>query len=111
MVNGIQFHTKDQDDQHITQNSVIVSGDHYKDMIDFYGMLLNVVVLDYIFNNQVILLKCEWFDIDPMKKILQDDGILRYIKVDNKWYVEDQYVLANQVQQVFYVNDPKLGSS
>ena len=46
-----------------------------------------------------------------MKKILQDDGILRYIKVDNKWYVEDQYVLANQVQQVFYVNDPKLGSS
>ncbi|KAL6328778.1 hypothetical protein AAG906_003795 [Vitis piasezkii] len=33
------------------------------------------------------------------------------INVDNKWYEEDPYVLASQAQQIFYVNDPKLGSS
>ncbi|WJZ84642.1 hypothetical protein VitviT2T_004236 [Vitis vinifera] len=112
VVNGIQFHTKDRDDRHTTQNSgVLVLGDHYEDMIDFYGVLLNVVVLDYIFNNQVVLFKCEWFDTDPNKKRLQDDGVLRCINVDNKWYEEDPYVLASQAQQIFYVNDPKLGSS
>ena len=69
VVNGIRFHTKDRDDQHTTQNSgVLVSGDHYEDMIDFYGVLLNVVMLDYIFNNQVVLFKCEWFDIDHKNK-------------------------------------------
>ncbi|KAL6333794.1 hypothetical protein AAG906_028980 [Vitis piasezkii] len=100
VVNGIRFHTKDRDDRHTTQNSgVLVLGDHYEDMIDFYGVLLNVVVLDYIFNNQVVLFK------------LQDDGVLRCINVDNKWYEEDPYVLASQAQQIFYVNDPKLGSS
>ena len=31
--------------------------------------------------------------------------------MDNKWYEKDPYVLASQAQQVFYVNDPKLGSS
>ncbi|WKA09144.1 hypothetical protein VitviT2T_026818 [Vitis vinifera] len=112
VVNGIRFHTKDRDDRHITQNSgVLVLGDHYEDMIDFYGVLLNVVVLDYIFNNQVVLFKCEWFDTDPNKKRLLDDGVLRCINVDNKWYEEDPYVLASQAQQIFYVNDPKLGSS
>ncbi|RVX00750.1 hypothetical protein CK203_026403 [Vitis vinifera] len=112
VVNGIRFHTKDRDDRHTTQNSgVLVLGDHYEDMIDFYGVLLNVVVLDYIFNNQVVLFKCEWFDTDPNKKRLQDDGVLRCINVDNKWYEEDPYVLASQAQQIFYVNDPKLGSS
>ncbi|XP_034681069.1 uncharacterized protein LOC117911010 [Vitis riparia] len=112
VVNGIRFHTKDRDDRHTTQNSgVLVLGDHYEDMIDFYGVLLNVVVLDYIFNNQVVLFKCEWFDTDPNKKRLQDDGVLRCINVDNKWYEEDLYVLASQAQQIFYVNDPKLGSS
>ena len=80
-------------------------------MIDFYGVLPNVVVLDYIFNNQVVLFKCEWFDTNPKKKRLQDDGVLRCINVDNKWYEEDPYVLASQAQQVFYVNDPNLGSS
>ena len=112
VVNGIRFHTKDIDDRHTTQNSgVLVLGDHYEDMIDFYGVLPNVVVLDYIFNNQVVLFKCEWFDTDPNKKRLQDDGVLRCINVDNKWYEEDPYVLASQAQQIFYVNDPKLGSS
>ncbi|KAL6345885.1 hypothetical protein AAG906_020467 [Vitis piasezkii] len=69
VVNGIRFHIKDRDDRHTTQNSgVLVSGDHYEDMIDFYGVLPNVVVLDYIFNNQVVLFKCEWFDTDPNKR-------------------------------------------
>lgn len=27
----------------------------------------------------------------------------------HQWYAEDSYVLACQPQQVFYINDPKLG--
>ncbi|RVW42210.1 hypothetical protein CK203_108057 [Vitis vinifera] len=49
IVNGVRFHTKDRDDRRITQNSgICVSGEHDGEEIDFYGVLSNVVVLNYV---------------------------------------------------------------
>ena len=63
IVNGVRFHTKDRDDRRITQNSgIFVSGEHDGEEVDFYGILSNVVVLNYILGYKVILFKCSWYD-------------------------------------------------
>ena len=63
IVNGVRFHTKDRDDHRITQNSgIYVSRKHDGEDVNFYGVLTNVVELDYLFGYKVILFKCKWFD-------------------------------------------------
>ena len=62
------FHTKDRDDRRITQNSgIFVSREHDGKEVDFYGVLSNVVVLNYILGYKVILLKCSWYDTNQKK--------------------------------------------
>ncbi|KAK3205708.1 hypothetical protein Dsin_019754 [Dipteronia sinensis] len=68
IVNGVRFHSIIRDDRRITQNSgVAVLGDHNGDVIDFYGILHNVLHLDYLFGHQVILFQYE-LDTNAMNK-------------------------------------------
>ena len=68
IVNGVSFHTKDRDDRRITQNSgIYISAEHDGEEVDFYGILSNVVVLNYILGYKVILFKCSWFDTNKKK--------------------------------------------
>ncbi|CAL1388845.1 unnamed protein product [Linum trigynum] len=100
IVNGVRFHTKDRESRRNTQNSgIVVEGNHLDDVIDFYGVLVDIIRLDYVRDKHVLLFKCEWFDVDKRKARI----------VDRLWYSADPYVLANQAKQVFYINDPKLG--
>ena len=56
IVNGVHFHTKDRDDHRITQNSgICVLGEHDGEDVNFYGVLTNVVELDYLFGYKIIL--------------------------------------------------------
>ena len=69
IVNGVQFHTKDCDDRRITQNSgICVAGEHDGEEVYFFGVLSNVVVLNYVLGYKFILLKCTWFDTNQKKK-------------------------------------------
>lgn len=62
--NGIRFHTRDREEKCSTQNSgVVVEGEHEGQMIDFYGLLGEIIELSYLGKNQVILFKCDWFDL------------------------------------------------
>ncbi|KAL3619702.1 hypothetical protein CASFOL_034614 [Castilleja foliolosa] len=70
-----------------------------------------IIQLDYVIRDwQVILFKCDWFDLGRKKltRITKEGNIIS-VRVDRKWYEEDSYILADQARQVFYINDPKLG--
>ncbi|KAK6931864.1 protein of unknown function DUF4216 [Dillenia turbinata] len=86
MINGYTFHTKDRENERKTQNSgVVFKGEHGNNTIDFYGILIDILEVEYF--------------IDKESKITS-------INVSRKWYSDQPYVLA---QQVFYVEDIKLG--
>ncbi|KAL3638401.1 hypothetical protein CASFOL_017772 [Castilleja foliolosa] len=111
IVNGVRFLTKDRDSRRKTQNSgVVVDVNHGDNTIAFYGVLDDIIQLDYVRDKRVILFKCDWFDLGRKKLTrIKKEGNIVSVRVDGKWYEEDSYILADQARQVFYINDPKLG--
>ncbi|CAN1159469.1 hypothetical protein LINPERHAP2_LOCUS22730 [Linum perenne] len=87
----------------------MVQGNHIDDIINFYGVLVDIIQLDYVRDKSVFLFKCDWYDVDKRKSRILEDGALTSIRVDRLWYGNDSYVLATQANQVFYIDDPKLG--
>ncbi|KAK4430838.1 hypothetical protein Salat_0845500 [Sesamum alatum] len=109
IVNEVRFHIKDRDDHRTTQNSgLVVEGEHKNEMIQFFGFLNRMVELTFFRGHRVVLFQCEWFNTDSRKTVQRDK---HFISVDSRsrWYQDDPFVLPNQVQQAFYVNDTKLG--
>ncbi|KAL3613403.1 hypothetical protein CASFOL_042666 [Castilleja foliolosa] len=93
IVNGVRFLTRERDSRRKTQNSgIVVDGNHGDEMMSFYGVLDDIIQLDYV-------------------RGLQKEGNIVSVRVDGKWYEEDSYILANQARQVFYINDLKLGKN
>ncbi|KAL3633647.1 hypothetical protein CASFOL_022409 [Castilleja foliolosa] len=73
-------------------------------------IVYEIIQLDYVRDRQVILFKCDWFDLGRKKLTrIKKEGNIVSVRVDGKWYEEDSYILADQARQVFYINDPKLG--
>ncbi|CAN1338019.1 hypothetical protein LINPERPRIM_LOCUS37866 [Linum perenne] len=112
VINGVRFHTKDHEERRKSQNSgLIVQGNHIHDIINFYGVLVDIIQLDYVRDKVVLLFKCDWYDADKQKSRIVQDGALTSIRVDRLWYLSDSFVLATQANQVFYISDPKLGTN
>ena len=112
IVNGVRFHTKDRDDHRITQNSgICVSGGHDGENVNFYGVLANVLELDYLFGYKIIIFKCKWFDTNHQRKKIQQDPHFTIINISSTWYENDPFVLATQAHQVFYLDDYKNGQN
>ncbi|CAL1383444.1 unnamed protein product [Linum trigynum] len=110
IINGVRYHTKDREGRLKSQNSgVVVEGNHCDEVIDFYGVLLEIIKLYYLRDKHVYLFKCGWFNVDRQKSRIVNDGAITSIRVDRFWYMGDPFVLANQAKQVYYTNDPKLG--
>ena len=73
-INGHRFHTKDRETRKKSQNSgVVVQADHEGKMIDFYGVLDDIIELSYIGSNKVLIFKCEWWDVGNKKRINVDE--------------------------------------
>lgn len=112
IVNGIRFHTKDKEVNLRTQNSgVVVQGCHQSKEIDFFGVLTDVIVLNYLNSNRVYLFQCDWYDIGNRRTSIQTDGHVTSVNISRTWYKDDRFVLAAQAGQVFYVSDTKLRGS
>ena len=45
-----------------------------------------------------------------MQEIRKEQGFT-IVNTSHKWYESNSFILAYQVEQVFYLNDPKLGGS
>ncbi|KAM3394924.1 hypothetical protein P3S68_003928 [Capsicum galapagoense] len=108
IVNGVMYHIQQHDELCKSQNcGIVVRGLHEKMEIDFYGIINDILELEYVEENQVFLFKYEWFYLS--KKIgMQEDKNFTSICVKRFWYEHDLFVLATQAKQVFYIDDPKL---
>ncbi|GJY66186.1 leucine-rich repeat protein [Tanacetum coccineum] len=83
MVNGFKFHTQSREMNRKTQHSGVVVQGHYGiNTIDFYGILQEVLEVEYLGQNKRVLV----FKYQP-------------------------YILASQAKQVFYAPDLKLGKN
>ncbi|KAK3204594.1 hypothetical protein Dsin_018640 [Dipteronia sinensis] len=83
---------------------------HVSKSIDFYGVLKDIIEVPYLGQNRVVIFECDWWDLSGTRGILIDEHNLISVNVRKTWYKNDPFVLACQTQQVFYLNDIKLGN-
>ncbi|XP_058202291.1 uncharacterized protein LOC131316843 [Rhododendron vialii] len=108
VVNGVRFQTKERDGCRRTQNSgIFVKGEE----TEFYGILVDIIELQYCHGNRVFLFKCDWWDTSNKKTRIKKDGHLTSVNISCKWYKDDPFVLTTQAEQVFYINDIKNGGT
>ncbi|XP_077249194.1 uncharacterized protein LOC143888641 [Tasmannia lanceolata] len=117
LINGFRFHTKMLERKRKTQNSgviLVARTPNYSSRKDknpihadksYYGVLTNIFELDYCGSRKALLFKCEWADYQADRGVKKDP--LGFTLVNLKHCrKDDPFVLAAQVHQVFYVQDP-----
>ncbi|KAA0036797.1 acidic leucine-rich nuclear phosphoprotein 32 family member A-like [Cucumis melo var. makuwa] len=80
---------------------------------NFYGVLDEVLHVQYPLGRNVWLFKCWWYDTDVNKSQRTTHIEIGYKSLNPSrfWYAEEPVILATQAHQVFYVDDPKNGSN
>ena len=99
ITNGYRFHTHDRDKNLRTQNSgVFVVGNigDGSNNIDYYGILNEIIILEYLGGNYVALFRCKWWDVHDLIRGIKIDkfGIVslnsqRFLKT------KDPFILAS----------------
>jgi hypothetical protein len=112
-VNGFKFHTQSYGCFKKTMNSgVCVKGSCYDDnKHDYYGMLKEVVRLKYLRSKcKLFLFKCNWYDTKRGIRVHRSNGLVE-IKHTSRLHGNEDFVLAQQCQQVYYTYPPDNKSS
>jgi hypothetical protein len=112
-VNGFKFHTQFYGRYKKTMNSgVCVKGSCYNgNEIDYYGMLEEVIRLKYLGSKcKVFMFKCHWYDTKRGLKVHRSNGLVE-IKHTSRLHGSEDFVLAQQCQQVYYTCPPDNKSS
>ncbi|KAH0716865.1 hypothetical protein KY290_013434 [Solanum tuberosum] len=109
IVNGYRFHVEDHDQMLKTQNcGVVIVGENDKDSenVDYYGILTDVIELQFISNRRLILFRCKWFDVyDKIKGFKRDEYDFVSVNPTRLLKTNEPFILASQASQVFYAND------
>ena len=93
----------------LTQNSGIVN--IAEDGVNYYGRLSDIIELSYR-EYKVVLFKCDWYDVHHRVGLQKDDFGFTLVNFSQKIHTgekmeHDPFVFSSQVEQVFYVEDPK----
>ncbi|KAM3248017.1 putative protein isoform X1 [Capsicum annuum] len=111
-VNGYRFHTKARHAPCKTQNSGVTlsaTTDSFASARDrnpidgevsYYGVIHDITKIDYYGCFSAVLFRCDWFH----NKV--NDYGLTPVYFNRLCSTDDLFVLASQVHQVFYVEDP-----
>jgi hypothetical protein len=80
--------------------------------INYYGRLSDIIELSYGDDYKVVLFKCDWYDVHHNAGIKNDDfgfTLVNFSRVihTGKDIEHDPFVFSSQVEQVFYMEDPK----
>ncbi|XP_049362547.1 uncharacterized protein LOC125827267 [Solanum verrucosum] len=112
LINGYRFHIRQHDARHKTQNSgatVVASTTSFASSKDknpiaadltYYSRIVDIVELDYFSHFKAVLFKCDWYEVE------KDIYVLTYVYFNKRCSQEEPFVLASQVHQCFYVQDP-----
>ncbi|XP_062006966.1 uncharacterized protein LOC133724291 [Rosa rugosa] len=114
-VSGVDFNTKSRDNVRSVQNSgVFLLADAMQvasakdrkprtDDMDFYGVIKTIWEVDY-YKFRVPLFKCDW--VESSRGVKVDDLGFTLVKLNRIGHLNDPFVLATHVKQVFYIEDP-----
>ncbi|XP_042387441.1 uncharacterized protein LOC121979516 [Zingiber officinale] len=116
VINGNLYQTKARDDDRVCQNSgvslvantmLVCSAKDKNPLladVSFYGVIEEIWELDY-HQFHVPLFKCAWVAND--KGIINNDECgFTLVNLNKRGHKNDEFLLASQVNQVFYIDDP-----
>ncbi|CAL2247513.1 unnamed protein product [Prunus armeniaca] len=115
LIKGIKFNIKAQDDVRTTQNSGVYLLAHtmqvasVKDKnpilsnMGFYGVIQEIWDIDYQ-KFTIAVFRCDW--IDSTSGLVVDELGFTLVDLSKIGHRNDQFVLASQVKQVFFVDNP-----
>ena len=109
ITNGYRFHTQSREKNLQTQNSgVFVLGNMGAgtENIDYYGVLTEVVRLEYMGGNHVVLFRCNWWDVHDAGRGVKVDKF-GFVSLNSKRLLKGNipFIFASQASQVFYCDD------
>ncbi|KAH0709458.1 hypothetical protein KY284_010885 [Solanum tuberosum] len=111
-INGYRFHTLKRDYSRKSQNSGVTllattdssSSARDQNPIDreviYYGAIQDIIEVDYYNCLSVVLFRCDWFHNE-----IDEYGLTR-VYFNKSRSTDDPFVLASQVHQVIFVEDP-----
>jgi hypothetical protein len=108
-LNGFRYRVESRDKHLCTQNSGVAvlseEADH-GDAIEYYGILTEILELQYLGGRRVTLFRSRWFDVFNKEHGMKKDkhGIVS-INPQRLLRTNEPFVLASQVSQVFYAKD------
>ncbi|GJS15686.1 reverse transcriptase domain-containing protein [Tanacetum coccineum] len=105
VVDDVRYVVHSRDERRTTQNSGICAPGPDGEMS--YGQLQEILEFKYL-SFKVALFRVKWFDTrnnGRVKKLTFRNGMTQIIG-SGEWWKNDQYILATQVKQVFYLEDP-----
>ncbi|GKU87416.1 hypothetical protein SLEP1_g1813 [Rubroshorea leprosula] len=119
MINGFRFHTKERERSLKTQNSGVVvtvkdqsydSGQLVEKEINYYGVLTDIIELNYSGMYKLVLFRCDWVDIN--RGCMEDNfGFtlvnFSYLIHQGNNLLDDPFILASQARKVYYVEDER----
>ena len=106
-INGNTFYTIAQDKKSTNQNSgVRFDKTNYNGSKDIcYGYIEEICELDYGPTFKVPLFRCKWVKLTGGGVKVDQQYGMTTLDLNNLGYRDEPFVLANDVAQVFYVND------
>ncbi|KAG8489399.1 hypothetical protein CXB51_017849 [Gossypium anomalum] len=117
------FHTKYRERMRRTQNCGVVvnssitsyasarDSNPVEGNVEYYGLLTDIIELDYYGRWKVILFRCDWANVNTARGIKKDQfgftmvNFSRLIHTGQQ-LMDEPYVFSSQVKQVFYSKDP-----
>ena len=123
-INGFNFHTQSYDENRSVQSSGVVLAaetTHFERGNDdnhtigkniFYGIIKEILELNYHHKGNIVLFKCDWVDNRVNNKWVRTDqfGIttvnFKHLFNTGEKISDEPFILASQATQVYYVVDP-----
>jgi hypothetical protein len=104
-INGNTFYTIDQDKKSTNQNSGVRfdATDENGQTTTYYGYIEEIWELDYGPTFKVPLFRCKWVKLSAIH--IDDKYGMITVDPNNLAYLDEPFVLASEVAQVFYVKD------
>ncbi|KAK5846045.1 hypothetical protein PVK06_002311 [Gossypium arboreum] len=79
--------------------------------MEYYGLLTDIIELDYYGKWKVVLFQCDWVDVNTARGIKSDQFGFTMVNFSQLIHTGEQlinepYVFSSQLKQVFYSKDP-----